>query len=288
MPALIIDGKRVAAELKKSLSERVATFSAPATLAVVLVGDNPASQVYVSAKSKAAHEIGLKVMDLKIAANADTQSVVATLQKLSADPTVDGILLQLPLPKQVDEFTCLCAIDPRKDVDGLHPYNQGLLLRGAPGPRPCTPQGVIDLIQAGRDLLKQPRELAGLSATVIGRSILVGKPMYLLLLEKQVTVTICHSQTKNLTAYTKAADILIAAAGRPNLITAEMVKPGAIVIDVGINRLDSGRLCGDVDFDSVSQIAGAITPVPGGVGPMTIACLLANTVDAHEQREAGK
>ncbi|OVE79881.1 bifunctional methylenetetrahydrofolate dehydrogenase/methenyltetrahydrofolate cyclohydrolase [bacterium J17] len=284
MSAKVIDGKLLAKEVREGLAARVAELTAELgrapCLAVVLVGEDPASKVYVKSKSKAASKCGIDTLDVPLPADIDDQALQAELRALSAKENLDGILLQLPLPRHLDEFQALLAIDPKMDVDGLHPYNQGLLARGEKSFKPCTPKGCVKLIHRGRELLGQSNNLEGLDAVVVGRSILVGKPMAFLLLEENCTVSVAHSRTKDLGQRLKSADILVAAVGRANMITGEMVKPGAIVIDVGINRLDDGSLVGDVEYNSASEIAGAITPVPGGVGPMTIAMLLENTVDS--------
>lgn len=288
MSAIIINGKDVAAKIETELAVRVAEIVKKSgkkpTLAVVLVGDNPASKVYVKAKSKRAHACGMDTIDCVLPADTTDQKLQSELKKLSDNPKVDGILLQLPLPKGLDEFSALLCIAPEKDVDGLHPVNQGLLMRGAKCHRPCTPSGSIVLIDEALEKLGKKKDLSGYNAVVVGRSILVGKPVGIMLLERNCTVTYCHSRTKNLAGVCRGADILIAAVGRPEMITADFVKPGAIVIDVGINRLDDGKLVGDVKYDEVSEVAAAITPVPGGVGPMTIAMLLSNTVDSAEAK----
>ena len=283
MPAQIIDGKALSSTIERELQREVEQLlprlgRAPG-LAVVLVGENPASQVYVRSKSKRAQACGLAVTDVKLPGDVTQVALEAALKKLNLDPNVDGILLQLPLPKGLNELNALSAIDPRKDADGLHPANQGLLLRGAPAPRPCTPFGVMKLIAQAQNQLGQRAQLSGMHAAVVGRSILVGKPQALLLLEENCTVTVCHSKTADLAAECRRADVLIAAVGRPRLITREFTKPGAIVIDVGINQDEQGKLVGDVDFAGACEVASAITPVPGGVGPMTIAMLISNTVD---------
>ncbi len=283
MPAQIVDGKALAAQVESELHRVVAQLTpklgrAPG-LAVVLVGDNPASQVYVRSKSKRAQACGLSVTDVKLPGDVTQAALERALEQLNSDPAVDGILLQLPLPKGLNELSALCAIDPRKDADGLHPANQGLLMRAAPAPRPCTPFGVMKLIAQARHQLKLDQKLAGLHAVVVGRSILVGKPQAMLLLEENCTVTVCHSKTADLPAECRRADILVAAVGRPQLLTKEFIKPGSIVIDVGINQGADGKLVGDVHFADACEVAAAVTPVPGGVGPMTIAMLLSNTVD---------
>jgi methylenetetrahydrofolate dehydrogenase (NADP+)/methenyltetrahydrofolate cyclohydrolase len=287
MPATLIDGKAVAAELRAALGLRVAAhigkgLRAPG-LAVVLVGDDPASQVYVGSKAKQTREIGMISIEHRLPAETSQEVLLALIAKLNADPGVDGILVQLPLPRQINAEAVIEAIDPAKDVDGFHPINVGRLSSGGKAFVPCTPRGSMHLIRTIR------RDLSGLHAVVVGRSNIVGKPMAQLLLAENCTVTIAHSRTQDLPALCRAADILVAAVGRPKMIGAGHVKPGAIVIDVGINRIPSGektKLVGDVDFDAVLPIAGAITPVPGGVGPMTIACLLENTLESYERRLA--
>ncbi|MFN8389186.1 MAG: bifunctional methylenetetrahydrofolate dehydrogenase/methenyltetrahydrofolate cyclohydrolase FolD [Bdellovibrionota bacterium] len=288
MSAITISGKALADEIQRSLAERVeglkSKLGRPPGLAVVLVGENPASQVYVRSKSKNAKKCGIHVVDRTLPATTSNEALHRTLNELNHDPEVDGILLQLPLPKGLDEFSALLCISPEKDADGLHPTNQGLLLRGADAPRPCTPFGVMKLIDRGLTELGASTDLSGKHAVVVGRSILVGKPAAMMLLERNCTVEICHSKSADLRASCRRADILVAAVGRPKMITADHIKPGAIVIDVGINQDTDGKLCGDVDFDSAVETAGALTPVPGGVGPMTIAMLLSNTVDAAARR----
>lgn len=282
----IIDGKALAAKLREQIAQDVRVFQqrrgGVPGLATILVGDNAASGVYVAAKQRACAEVGMASFDKRLPATATAEQVRDLIRELNVDETVDGILLQLPLPDHLDADELTGLIEPTKDVDGLTPTNAGLLAVGRPGLRPCTPQGVMELL-ASIDV-----PLDGARAVVVGRSNLFGKPMAQLLLEANATVTICHSHTQDLSAVCATADILIAAAGRPRLITREFVKPGAIVIDVGINRLtpeeagNSSGLVGDVDFEAVAEIAGAITPVPGGVGPMTIACLLRNTLQSAQ------
>ena len=288
MPAEIIDGKALAKSVEKQLKERVAEITPmlgrEPGLAVVLVGDDPASQVYVASKSKKAKRCGIAVHDAKLPADTSNDALQSELRSLSEKEDIDGILLQLPLPDGLDELAALSCIAPEKDADGLHPISQGLLLRSAAAPRPCTPKGCVCLIEEGRRLMGQDRSLESLHAVVVGRSILVGKPIACMLLDRNCTVSICHSRTRDLAEEVRRADIVVAAVGRAGLIKKEMVKDGAIVIDVGINRLDDGRLVGDVDYEGVSQVAGAITPVPGGVGPMTIVMLLSNTVDAAQAK----
>ncbi len=288
IPAKIIDGKAIAEELQLELTRKVTksseTLARPPGLAVILVGENPASKVYVRAKTKSAEKCGFTVRDIKLGENCTNEELIEKISQLNTDPAVDGILLQLPLPKGLDEFRAIVAIAPKKDVDGLHPFNQGLLLRHEKAPRPCTPAGVIKLIEKAQEALGLSKDLAGLKATILGRSILVGKPLGIMLLEKNCTVTYCHSKTRDLRAECMNAEIVIAAVGNPKLVKGSWIKKGAIVIDVGINRDSEGKLVGDVDFDEVSKICSAITPVPGGVGPMTVAMLLQNTFDTYVDR----
>jgi methylenetetrahydrofolate dehydrogenase (NADP+) / methenyltetrahydrofolate cyclohydrolase len=279
--ARIIDGKAVAQTLRGQIAQRVAKLTAAGRtpgLTVVLVGDDPASQVYVRNKVKACQEVGMR-SDMIVLPATSTQAEVETqLRTLSADPAVDGILLQLPLPKGLDSHKAIECIDPAKDVDGLTMASAGALFDGMPAFIPCTPYGCMKLLESvGCD----PK---GKHAVVIGRSILVGKPVGMLLLAANATVTFCHSATSNLKEIVRQADIVIAAVGRPKMIGADMIKPGAVVIDVGINRTAEGKLVGDVDFDALLPVASAITPVPGGVGPMTITMLLENTLHAVERR----
>ena len=283
MPATLIDGKAVAASLRAKLAMRVAAHVAAGKrapgLAVVLVGEDPASQVYVASKAKQTTEIGMVSIEHKLPVETSQADLLARIAKLNADPSVDGILVQLPLPPHIDADAIIEAIDPAKDVDGFHPVNVGRLATGGKAFVPCTPRGSMRLIRTVR------ADLSGLHAVVVGRSNIVGKPMAQLLLAANCTVTIAHSRTTDLPGICRQADILVAAVGRPLMLNAAHVKPGAIVIDVGINRVPAGektKLVGDVDFEAVRGIAGAITPVPGGVGPMTIACLLENTLDSYE------
>ncbi len=277
MAATIIDGKAVAARVRAEVAADVAAFTAedghPPGLATILVGDDPASAVYVGGKQRTSAELGMVAVSETLPDTASRDDVAAVIERLNADPRVHAILLQLPLPGGLSETELTGLIDPAKDVDGLTPVSAGLLALGRPGLRPCTPIGVMEL------LASVDAALEGAEAVVIGRSNLFGKPMAQLLLAANATVTICHSRTADLAGVCSRADVLIAAVGRPRLVTPDFVKPGAIVIDVGINRLESG-LVGDVDFDRVIDVASAITPVPGGVGPMTIAMLLRNTVQA--------
>jgi methylenetetrahydrofolate dehydrogenase (NADP+) / methenyltetrahydrofolate cyclohydrolase len=288
--ATIIDGRAIAARVRAQVAEAVPAFveragRAPG-LATVLVGDDPGSAVYVGGKQRACAEVGMTPFDRRLPADATHEEVAELLESLNADDAVSGVLLQLPVPDHLDGPTLTGLIDPAKDVDGLTPVNAGLLALGRPGPRPCTPLGVMELLAS----VEAPLE--GAEAVVVGRSNLFGKPMAQLLLEANATVTVCHSRTRELAAVCARADILIAAVGRPRLVTREFVKPGAVVIDVGMNRLtpeqagNSSGLVGDVDFAAVAEVASAITPVPGGVGPMTIALLLRNTLNAA-RRQAG-
>lgn len=281
MSAQILDGKALAAEIRSEVKTQVAALAekgVSTALAVILVGDDSASQVYVRNKIKACADTGIRSLEFRMPAETTQQQLLAKIAELNADENVDGILVQLPLPKQVNADAVISAIDPAKDVDGFHVANAGALVTGKQGFVPCTPFGVMRLIEkSGVD----PR---GKSAVIVGRSNIVGKPMALLLLAADATVTVAHSRTPDLCAVTRNADILVAAVGRAKLIKADMVKPGAVVIDVGMNRDENGKLCGDVDFSEVKAIAGSITPVPGGVGPMTIAMLMQNTALAAQMR----
>jgi methylenetetrahydrofolate dehydrogenase (NADP+) / methenyltetrahydrofolate cyclohydrolase len=279
MPATLIDGKSLAAELRNSLKSAIASLAARGArpgLAAILAGDDPASRVYIRNKVRACEEAGVRSEVHEFPGGVAESTLLECVARLNADRAVHGVLVQLPLPKQIDAQRVLAAVSPAKDVDGFHAVNLGALLQGRPGFVPGTPAGVMRLLEhAGVPL-------AGKQATIVGRSTIVGKPLALLLLQKDATVTICHSKTVGLAAVTKQADILVAAVGREKLITADMVKPGACVIDVGINRMADGKLSGDVDFDAVKEIAGSITPVPGGVGPMTVAMMIVNAVRAAE------
>ena len=281
MSAQILDGKALAAEIRSEVKTQVAALAekgVSTALAVILVGDDSASQVYVRNKIKACADTGIRSLEFRMPAETTQQQLLAKIAELNADESVDGILVQLPLPKQINADAVISAIDPAKDVDGFHVANAGALVTGKQGFVPCTPFGVMRLIKkSGVD----PR---GKSAVIVGRSNIVGKPMALLLLAADATVTVAHSRTPDLSAVTRNADILVAAVGRAKLIKADMVKPGAVVIDVGMNRDENGKLCGDVDFAEVKEVAGSITPVPGGVGPMTIAMLMQNTVLAAQMR----
>ena len=279
MPAIIIDGKSLAATVRaaqKSAIESLAARGARPGLAAVLVGDDPASRVYVRNKARACEETGVRSESHEFPENVSQSTLIECIARLNADRAVHGILVQLPLPRQLDAARILAAVSPAKDVDGFHAVNLGALVQGRPGFVPGTPAGVMRLLEHA-DVA-----LAGKNATIVGRSTIVGKPLAMLLLQKDATVTICHSKTRDLASITRQADILIAAVGRAKLITAGMVKPGACVIDVGVNRMADGKLAGDVDFAAVKEIAGSITPVPGGVGPMTVAMLIVNTVRAAE------
>ncbi len=281
MSAQILDGKAFAAEIRSEVKTQVAALAekgVSTALAVILVGDDSASQVYVRNKIKACADTGIRSLEFRMPAETTQQQLLAKIAELNADESVDGILVQLPLPKQINADAVISAIDPAKDVDGFHVANAGALVTGKQGFVPCTPFGVMRLIEKSG---VNPR---GKSAVIVGRSKIVGKPMALLLLAADATVTVAHSRTPDLSAVTRNADILVAAVGRAKLIKADMVKPGAVVIDVGMNRDENGKLCGDVDFAEVKEIAGSITPVPGGVGPMTIAMLMQNTVLAAQMR----
>ena len=286
---LILDGKSTAAETRAALKEEIASLlpragRAPG-LAVILAGDDPASQVYVRNKEKAALEVGMNARTVRLPASVSQNELEDVIAGLNAERDVDGILLQLPLPRGLDADVCISRISPEKDVDGLTPHNQGLLALGRPGLQPCTPAGVMRLLD------RYGISTSGKKAVVVGRSSLVGRPLALLLGSKgrDATVTMCHSRTANLAEDCRSADILCTALGNPRFIGADIVKPGVVVIDVGINRIEEGgkaRLCGDVDFAAVAEKCSAITPVPGGVGPMTIAMLLSNTVQAWKSRLA--
>jgi methylenetetrahydrofolate dehydrogenase (NADP+)/methenyltetrahydrofolate cyclohydrolase len=290
MTAHIIDGKQVAAEMRAELKEKVAKLKTQGItpgLAVVLVGEDPASKSYVTAKERACEEIGIFSDDNRLPAETTEEDLLALIDKLNTDPKINGILVQLPLPKHIDEDKILLAIEPAKDVDGFHPVNVGKMVVGQDAYLPCTPHGIIQL------LIRSKVKLEGAEVVIVGRSNIVGKPIANMLIQKaptgNATVTVCHTRTKNMAEHVKRADIIIAAAGWPNTITAEMVKDGAVVIDVGVNRVEDAtkkrgyRLAGDVDFEAVKEKASLITPVPGGVGPMTITMLLYNTVQSAEK-----
>jgi len=277
MSAQIIDGRKISEEIRSEIraeAARLAERGIRPGLAVILVGDDPASQVYVRNKAKACEELGFYSEVIRLPAETKQEELMAHIARLNANPAIHGILVQLPLPDHLDEKPVLEAILPEKDVDGFHPVNAGKMLIGEDALLPCTPAGVIEMLK------RSGIPIAGKHAVVIGRSNIVGKPVSVLLLRENATVTICHSRTQDLPAVTRAADILVAAVGRANMVKKDWVKPGAVVIDVGINRLETGKLAGDVDFNDVKETAGWITPVPGGVGPMTITMLMANTLKA--------
>lgn len=276
--ATIIDGKAVSAAVKERVKNQIEELKekngVQAGLAVVLVGEDPASKVYVRNKKLACEATGIRSFEYYLPEETTQQQLLDLIDTLNKDKAVNGILVQMPLPKHIDEMTITCAIDPFKDVDAFHPENVGRIMMGIPEFLPCTPAGVMELIKS------VGIEVSGKNCVVIGRSNIVGKPQAMLLLKENGTVTICHSRTKNLSEVTKQADILVVAIGKAKFVTADMVKPGAVVIDVGMDRDENGKLCGDVDFNAVKDIAGYITPVPGGVGPMTIAMLMTNTLTA--------
>jgi methylenetetrahydrofolate dehydrogenase (NADP+)/methenyltetrahydrofolate cyclohydrolase len=284
MTAQLIDGNALAAQIRGEVATRVAVLATRGLqpgLAVVLVGDDPASQVYVRHKVADCQGVGMRSILDRLPADSSEEALLTRIQALNADPAVHGILVQLPLPRHLDAHKVIATISPAKDVDCFHVASVGALMAGLPGFKPCTPHGCMRMLQAaGVD----PR---GKHAVVVGRSNIVGKPMAMLLLQAHATVTICHSATPDLAHFTRQADILVAAVGKRDMITADMVKPGAAVIDVGMNRNDAGKLCGDVDFAAVREVAGWITPVPGGVGPMTRAMLLVNTLEAAQAAVAG-
>ena len=279
MAAQLLDGKAMSEELRADIARKVAALKERGVtpgLAVILVGDDPASQIYVRNKGIGCEKTGMHSVTIRMPENTTQQALEEQIRALNADPAIHGILVQLPLPPHLDEAAALAAIAPEKDVDGFHVQNAGRLLCGLPGVVACTPKGAMEMIR------RTGVSLSGKEAVVVGRSNIVGKPMAMLLLQANCTVTMCHSRTVDLASHTRRADILVAAVGKPGFITADMVKPGAIVIDVGINRVD-GRVVGDVDFEHVKDVAGWITPVPGGVGRMTITMLLQNTLEAAER-----
>ena len=282
MGAHIINGKQIAKEIRAEVKKEVDSFVAqgrrPPSLAVVMVGRDPASQIYVTNKRKACHKIGINSIEHMLDDTITQKKLLSVIDKLNEDDTIDGILVQLPLPGKLHEKKVLEYVDPDKDVDGFHPVNVGRLTVDTPGLRPCTPAGIIELLK------RSQIEITGCKAVILGRSNIVGKPVATMLLHESATVTICHSKTRDLKAICKRADIIIAAIGKPKFVTKEMVKEGAVVIDVGINRTDDG-LVGDVDFEQVSKLASHISPVPGGVGPMTIAMLMYNTLKAYKLHE---
>ncbi|OON94346.1 MAG: bifunctional methylenetetrahydrofolate dehydrogenase/methenyltetrahydrofolate cyclohydrolase [Epulopiscium sp. Nele67-Bin001] len=278
METKIISGTEISTAIKDELKDELERLSITPTLAVVLVGDNQASKVYVSNKEKACHQIGIKSMSYTLPADSTQEDVLDLIEVLNADKNVDGILVQLPLPAHIDEHKVIQAIDETKDVDGFHLKNVGALLVGTDGFVSCTPAGIIELLK------RSNIDVAGKKCVIVGRSNIVGKPMCQLLLRENATVVMCHSYTPFLKEETQQADIVVVATGKRNIVTGDMIKPGAVVIDVGINRDENGKLCGDVDFNSCQGIASWITPVPGGVGPMTIAMLMQNCVRAAKQR----
>ena len=279
--ATILNGKQVAAEIRAELKTRAEALRKDGIvpcLAVLLAGDDPASKIYVRNKKRACEEIGIESCELLFPENVTEEELIAQIRALNEDAAVDAMLVQLPLPKHINEARVLAEIAPEKDADGFHVVNAGRLFTGQTSVLPCTPAGCMELLRRANV------EFSGKHAVVVGRSNIVGKPMAMLLLNEHCTVTVCHSRTKDLARFTRDADILVAAVGRPGIITGDMLKPGAAVIDVGINRLENGKLMGDVDFESAEPVAGAITPVPGGVGPMTIAMLMQNAILAAEKR----
>lgn len=280
--AVIIDGKALSAKLKNNLKDEVEALKGEGIetcLAVIIVGDNPASRVYVNNKKKSCAELGIKSLEYDLPEDTTEEELLSLIDELNSDDSVDGILCQLPLPKHICEKNVINSISPAKDVDAFHPENVGHIMIGDYTFLPCTPAGVMEMLK------EYEIEIAGKNCVVVGRSNIVGKPMTMLLLKENATVTVCHSRTKDLASFTREADILVSAVGKVGLITADMVKENAVVIDVAINRLESGKLCGDVDFENVKEKASFITPVPGGVGPMTIAVLMKNTVRAAENRK---
>lgn len=278
MSAEIIDGQSIAAELRAACARRAAALSPPPQLAVVLIGEDPASAIYVRNKTRACEEAGIVSRQIAPPAAIAEGELLALVDELNRDDAVDGVLVQMPLPPQINPRAVLEAIDPGKDVDGFHPLNVGRLSAGKESIPPCTPAGCMELLR------RSDTPIIGADAVVVGRSDIVGKPMAAMLINAGATVTVCNSKTRNLAEKTRAADILTAAAGRARMISGDMIKPGATVLDVGINRLPDGKIAGDVDFESAVQVAGKITPVPKGVGPMTVAMLMANTLRAAEAR----
>ena len=285
MSAQLLDGKAMSDELRDRIAERVVALKEKGVtpgLAVILVGEDPASQIYVRNKEKGCEQVGMNSVTIRLPEDTTQEALESHIRALNADASIHGILVQLPLPKHLDEAAALAVIVPEKDVDGFHVQNAGKLLNGLPGVVACTPKGAMEMIR------RTGVDLSGKEAVVVGRSNIVGKPMAMLLLQANCTVTMCHSRTADLAAHTRRADVLVAAVGKAKFITADMVKPGAIVIDVGINRNAEGKVVGDVDFDAVKEVAGWITPVPGGVGRMTITMLLENTVEAAERAALNK
>ncbi len=281
MSAKIIDGKKISEELRLSISEAVKNAEAGKRapgLAVIIVGDNPASRIYVNNKKKACEICGFNSFEYALDESTEEKELLELIEKLNKDENVDGILCQLPLPRHIDENKVIDAICPEKDVDGFSPVNTGNLLSGKPCFAPCTPAGVVEMLK------HEGIAIEGKHCVIVGRSNIVGKPAALLMLQENATVTVCHSRTKNLAEEVRRADIVIAAIGKANFITADMIKEGAVVVDVGINRLENGKITGDVDFEAVKEIASYITPVPGGVGPMTITMLMKNTLESRNRR----
>ena len=280
MSAQLLDGKLMSDALRAEIAQRVSALKEKGIhpgLAVILVGEDPASQIYVRNKGIGCEQVGIHSVTIRMPAETTQDELESQIRALNADDSIHGILVQLPLPKHLDEATALAVIVPEKDVDGFHIQNAGKLMNGLPGVVACTPKGALEMIR------RTGVNLSGKEAVVVGRSNIVGKPMAMLLLQQNCTVTMCHSRTADLAAHTRRADVLVAAVGKAHFITADMVKPGAIVIDVGINRLENGKVVGDVDFENVKEVASFITPVPGGVGRMTITMLLENTVEAAEK-----
>ena len=283
--AVIIDGKALSAKLKNQMKERVEFLKSTGInpcLAVIIVGENPASKVYVNNKKKSCAELGIESLEYALPEETTEEELLKIIDELNKNENVDGILCQLPLPSHISEKNVINSISPEKDVDAFHPENVGHIMIGDYTFLPCTPAGVMEMLK------EYEIDVAGKNCVVVGRSNIVGKPMTMLLLKENATVTVCHSRTKDLVSFTKEADVLVSAVGKPGLITADMVKENAVVIDVAINRLENGKLCGDVDFENVKEKASFITPVPGGVGPMTIAVLMKNTVTAAENRKINK
>ncbi len=279
--AVIMDGKALSEKLKNNLKNEVEELKSKGKnpcLAVIIVGDNPASKIYVNNKKKSCEALGIKSLEYALPADTTEEKLLTLISSLNEDESVDGILCQLPLPSHICEKNVINSISPEKDVDAFHPENVGHIMIGDYTFLPCTPAGVMEILK------EYDIDVSGKNCVVVGRSNIVGKPMTMLLLKENATVTVCHSRTQNLCEFTKKADVLVSAVGKPNLITADMIKENAVVIDVAINRLESGKLCGDVDFEAVKEKASFITPVPGGVGPMTIATLMKNTVTAAKKK----
>lgn len=282
MTAELLDGKKTASLVRERIAEEVERLKAEGKgvpgLAVVIVGENPASKVYVGQKEKACKAVGFNSILHRLPGDTTQEDLLALVEEMNHDPEIDGILVQLPLPRHMDSDSIIAAIRPEKDVDGFHPINMGKLVTGLKGTEPCTPKGIMYILN------EYGIELEGKRAVVLGRSNIVGKPIAHMLMAKNATVTVCHSRTKDMASYTREADVIVAAVGKPKFLTADMVKEGAVIVDVGINRMDSG-LVGDVDFEALKEKASFITPVPGGIGPMTIAMLLQNTLEAFKDKE---